>query len=120
MHKIQEKLRPFAYIITSLIVIVPWINLMCFVSDGDVLALLLTPILFLGVVYLVGGLVQWWKLKNLNITEFEISQSQKRFANFYPFFLFLAAVIVAGNIFSILTMGFKEQLFWNGFVACIF
>lgn len=119
MIKMQEKLRPFVYLITALIVVILWINLMCFVSDGDVLALLLTPILFFGAVYLVGGLVEWWKLKKLNTTEFEISQSQKRFANFYPFFLFLTLVIFGGNIFSILTMGFSEQLFWNGFVACI-
>lgn len=122
MIKIPEKLRSVVYLATAIIVIVSWFNLMFFIVDGDVPALLLTPILFFAVVYLIGGLVLWWKSRKSNTNEFVISQSQQRFADFYIFFLFLAVIILAINVFSIVTMGFNGLLavYYDKFLVWVF
>lgn len=122
MIKIPEKLRSVVYLTTAIIVIVSWVNLMFFIVDGDVPALLLTPILFFAVVYLIGGLVLWWKSRKSNTNEFVISQSQQRFADFYIFFLFLAVIILAVNVFSIVTMGFNGLLavYYDKFLVWVF
>lgn len=82
------------YICTAFISIMSWVHVMFFAEDPDFLPIIFFPLLFIATIYLIVGLLLFWKSKNSENSEITGSGRQERFSNFYPIFLVLTIILL--------------------------